>query len=136
MTRAPIGHARRAEGGPNKRVVHLDSARVTVIESGSRRYFVLEGADCGRRWVVDARCRHRGGPLDKAERCRNGGALSCPWHDRITPVRRLKRDAVPAVFRPGGASLVLSSADEPVRMLSRAIRANRSASRSPMGQAR
>ncbi|NBC97252.1 MAG: Rieske 2Fe-2S domain-containing protein [Deinococcus-Thermus bacterium] len=129
MTAAPDAATQRPAEASGKCVVHFDPARITVIECGSRRFFLLEGGDCGRRWVVDARCRHRGGPLDKAERCRNGGALSCPWHDCITPVRRLTREAVPAVFRPGGASLVLAPVDQPVRLLSRTIRANRLARR-------
>lgn len=106
-----------------ERVVRFHPSETTVIEAGGRRFFELVD-HARRRWVVDARCRHRGGPLDKAELCSGGKALRCPWHDCTTPLRRLKREALPSVFRPGSAATVLAEPSDAVRLLRPGIAAN------------
>ena len=108
---------------PRGRVVRFDPALFTAIETEDRRWFLFE-CHGGRRRMVDAQCRHRGGPLDKAERHRNGAALRCPWHGCITPARRLAREAVPAVFVPGQVAVVLPRSPARLRLRNRRILAN------------
>jgi hypothetical protein len=119
---------------PDGRVVGFDPAVVTVVETDEDRYFVFRCSEA-RRHVVDARCRHRGGPLDKAERCRGGAALKCPWHNCMTAAGRLVRNAVPAVFRPGYAAMILPAPARRLRLLARRIPANESAEGLPAATA-
>ena len=90
--------------------VSFDAGRPRAIRRGQRRYALVRDAG-GRPAVVDATCRHRGGPLDLGDiACDAAGrpvALRCPWHQRCQTMRDLLRRALPAVIRDGMASTVI-----------------------------
>lgn len=105
------------------RVVGFDPSVVTVVEADDDRFFVFR-CEAARHHIVDARCHHRGGPMEKAERCRDGHFLRCPWHECLTPVRKLTRNAIPAVFSPGRAAMILPQPPRVLRLLRRQVLAN------------
>ncbi|MFL6138159.1 MAG: Rieske (2Fe-2S) protein [Frankiaceae bacterium] len=57
-------------------------------------------------FVMAARCRHRGGPLNLAAHDPAGRRLVCPWHGGTRSVAALLR-LVPAVRRGGTVTAVL-----------------------------
>lgn len=57
-------------------------------------------------FVLPARCPHRGGPLHLATVDARSYRLICPWHGGANSVRRMIRQALPAVRRGDRVSIV------------------------------
>ncbi len=75
--------------------VSFDDADGELIICEDERYFVAKDFG-GRRFVVSARCSHRGGPLHMAQRDSTRDCVRCPWHKLNTPYRALERRSVPS----------------------------------------
>lgn len=58
------------------------------------------------KFVLPARCPHRGGPLNLARVDAQGYRLVCPWHGRATSALRALRRGLPAVRRGGKVTIV------------------------------
>ncbi|HEX9991928.1 MAG TPA: Rieske 2Fe-2S domain-containing protein [Acidimicrobiales bacterium] len=86
-------------------VLSFDTRDTTVVVAGDRRWFLLPHRD--GPLLVDGTCSHRGGPLWLGEVIEDGDAVRCPWHERCTGTRVLKRKAVPLVVRGAKATAVL-----------------------------
>ncbi len=93
----------------------FDPRRLRPILRGRHRYVLVETA--GRRAMVDATCRHRGGPLDLGDVVGSASgaplALRCPWHQRCQPFRALFDHSLPMVIRDDVAGTAIIPEDEP-----------------------
>lgn len=61
-------------------------------------------------FVLPARCRHRGGPLNLGRLESGGAELVCPWHEQSTSVTKLLRTSMPAVRRGNSVTVVFPGA--------------------------
>jgi nitrite reductase (NADH) small subunit len=94
-------------------VLSFDTEAASVVSAGDRRWFLLD--QDGGPLMVDGTCPHRGGPLHLGDVLADGSAVRCPWHDRCTGTRALRRKALPLVVRGRTATAVLpADADRPV----------------------
>lgn len=94
-------------------VVNFDTREASVIFAGDRRWFLLDQDD--GPLLVDGVCSHKGGPLYLGDPLEDGTAVRCPWHERCTGTRVLRRKALPLVIRGGTATAVLpDGCDGPV----------------------
>ena len=87
-------------------VVSFDTRQAGVVTAEDHRWFLLE-QDGEAPLLVDGVCSHRGGPLHLGQLVPDGTAVQCPWHDRCTGTRVLRRRALPLVVRGGSATAVL-----------------------------
>jgi nitrite reductase (NADH) small subunit len=76
-------------------VVHLEEGH-NYIEVGADAYFVLQDPERGCR-TVQAKCRHRGGPLQLGQVDDTGRFIVCPWHQSKTRASRLFEEGLPTV---------------------------------------
>jgi len=77
------------------RVVHLEEGD-NYIEVGAEAYLVLQDPELGCR-TVNAKCRHRGGPLHLGWVEDKGRFVVCPWHQTKTRAARLFDEGLPTV---------------------------------------
>lgn len=87
-------------------VLSFDRREATLVTAGDRRWFLLE-QNGAPPLLVDGVCMHRGGPLHLGDVVDGGTAVRCPWHDRCTGVRALRRRALPLVVRGDTATAVV-----------------------------
>lgn len=73
--------------------VSFDDMDGGLIICGDERFFVAEDAT-GKRFVVSARCSHRGGPLHMGKRDDGRNCIRCPWHNLATPMKALQRRSI------------------------------------------
>jgi nitrite reductase (NADH) small subunit len=89
------------------RVVHLEEGH-NYIEVGEEAYLVLQDPERGCR-TVQAKCRHRGGPLHLGLVDETGRFIVCPWHLSKTGAARLFREGLPTVRRGSKVSVVVGT---------------------------
>ncbi len=74
--------------------VELDLTMHNCISTLEGDYFVLRASN-GDIGVIDARCPHRGGPLQLGERNWATGRIICPWHGTQISEERLLQRSLP-----------------------------------------
>jgi nitrite reductase/ring-hydroxylating ferredoxin subunit len=82
--------------------LNFDVRRPRPIIRGRHRY-VLTRMESGKFVLIDAACRHRGGPLDLGDLVADGvdTFVRCPWHQRCERLDRLYRRSLPLIIRDG-----------------------------------
>ncbi len=74
----------------------FNESQGSILIVGDERYFLVENKK-GYRFIVPAKCPHRGGPLYMGTVEGSGACIRCPWHNIATPINSLTRRALPSV---------------------------------------
>ena len=74
----------------------FDDKEGNLIICGNDRFFITS-TPAGRKFVVSARCSHRGGPLNLGDKKSASGCIRCPWHNLNTPLQSLEKRSIPAI---------------------------------------
>lgn len=86
-------------------VVRVATAGLGNCAEVNRIPYVYASTELGK-FVLPARCPHRGGPLHLATVAPGSHRLICPWHGRASSVTRAAQHGLPAVRRGNEVAIV------------------------------
>ncbi|NER36953.1 MAG: Rieske (2Fe-2S) protein [Oscillatoria sp. SIO1A7] len=98
--------------GANVKIVNFaPNTHNFLINNEEEKYFLLHTED-GQTLLLNARCSHRGGPLNLGKFTCDGKGIVCPWHGEVCSKKKLYAQSLPMVIRADKATAIIDTHED------------------------